>query len=57
VAEGKLKIVLAKYEPEPLPVSLVHLGRGLLPLKTRAFLNFLASRIRQRATKTSLMMR
>jgi DNA-binding transcriptional LysR family regulator len=57
VAEGKLKIVLGKYEPEPLPVSLVHLGRGLLPLKTRAFLDFLASRIRQRATKTNLMMR
>ena len=57
MAEGKLKIVLAKYEPELLPVSLVHLGRGLLPRKTRTFLDFLASRIRQRATKTSLMMR
>ncbi|HEX9237512.1 MAG TPA: LysR family transcriptional regulator [Xanthobacteraceae bacterium] len=57
VAERKLKIVLAKYEPDPLPVSLVHLGRGRLPLKTRAFVDSLASRIRQRATKTNLMMR
>jgi DNA-binding transcriptional LysR family regulator len=57
VAEGKLKIVLAKYEPEPLPINLLHLGRGLLPFKTRAFLDFLASRIRERATKANLMMR
>jgi DNA-binding transcriptional LysR family regulator len=57
VAEGKLKIVLAKYEPDPLPVSLVHPGRGVLPLKTRAFLDFLASRIRQRAAKANLLAR
>jgi DNA-binding transcriptional LysR family regulator len=57
VAEGKLKVVLAKYEPDLLPVNLVHLGPGLLPLKTRAFLDFAASRIRKRATKASLMTR
>ena len=57
VADGKLQIMLAKYEPEPLPVNLVHLGPGLLPLKTRAFLDFVASRIRKRATKASLMSR
>ena len=57
VAEGKLKVVLAKYEPDLLPVNLVHLGSDLLPLKTRAFLDFVASRIRKRATKASLMTR
>jgi DNA-binding transcriptional LysR family regulator len=57
VAESKLKIVLAKYEPDPLPVNLVHLGPGLLPFKTRAFLDFVAGRLRKRATKASLMMR
>lgn len=56
VAEGKLKIVLTKFEPEPLPVSLLHLGQGQLPLKTRALIDVLASRIRQRATKSSLLM-
>jgi len=44
VAEGKLKIVLAAYEPEPLPINLVHVGQSLLPLKTRAFLDFVAPR-------------
>lgn len=57
VAEGKLTIVLAKYEPEPLPVSLVHLGQAQLPLKTRALFDFLASRIRRRATKANLLTR
>jgi hypothetical protein len=31
VAEGKLKIVLADYEPEPLLVNLVYLEQNLLP--------------------------
>lgn len=55
VAEGKLQIVLADYEPEPLPISLVHIGQGLLPLKTRAFLDFVGPRIRERAAKAALV--
>ena len=57
VAEGTLTIVLAKYELEPLPVSLVHLGQTQLPAKTRALFDFLALRIRRRATKTNLLAR
>jgi DNA-binding transcriptional LysR family regulator len=57
VAEGKLKIVLAAYEPEPLPINLVHVGQSLLPLKTRAFLDFAAPRIRERAAKADLLAR
>jgi DNA-binding transcriptional LysR family regulator len=57
VAEGKLKIVLAAYEPEPLPINLVHGGQSLLPLKTRAFLDFVAPRIRERAAKADLLAR
>ncbi len=57
VAERKLTIVLAKYESEPLPVSLVHSGQSQLPLKTRALFNLLASRIRRRATKDNLLTR
>jgi len=57
VAERKLKIVLANYEPEPLPVNLVHLGQGLMPLKTRVFLDFLTSGLRRRATKGNLLNR
>jgi DNA-binding transcriptional LysR family regulator len=48
VADGKLQIVLAKYEGEPVPVSFVHGGQGSLPLKIRAFLDFAAPRVRAR---------
>jgi DNA-binding transcriptional LysR family regulator len=46
VVQRKLRIVLSNYEPDPLPVSLVYGGQGLLPLKIRAFLDFAAPRIR-----------
>ena len=54
VAGGKLQIVLADYELEPLPISLVHVGQNPLPLKTRAFLDFAAPRIRERAANAAL---
>ncbi|MGB6752174.1 MAG: LysR family transcriptional regulator [Xanthobacteraceae bacterium] len=54
VAEGKLKIVLADYEPEPLPVNLVYLEQNLLPRKTRAFLDFVAPRIRESVAKADV---
>jgi len=48
VREGKLVILLERFEPEPWPVSLVHAGQGLLPLKLRAFLDFAAPALRTR---------
>jgi DNA-binding transcriptional LysR family regulator len=48
VMQRELQIVLSNYEPNPLPVSLVYGGQGLLPLKVRAFLDFAAPRIRAR---------
>jgi DNA-binding transcriptional LysR family regulator len=57
VAEGKLKIVLAAYEPEPVPINLVYVGQSLLPLKLRAFLDFVAPRIRERAVQVDAMVR
>lgn len=45
-----LVLALEKFEPEPWPVSLVYTGQGLLPLKTRAFLDFAVPRL-----KTSLI--
>jgi DNA-binding transcriptional LysR family regulator len=54
VAEGKLQIVLADFEFEPLPINLIHIGQGALPLKTRAFLDFVAPRIRESAAKAAL---
>jgi DNA-binding transcriptional LysR family regulator len=48
VSDGKLDIVLPAYEPAPLPIHLLHAGRGALPLKMRAFLDFAAPRLRER---------
>jgi DNA-binding transcriptional LysR family regulator len=47
IAEGKLKVVLTDYEPDPMPVHLVHSGQALMPLKTRSFMEFAASRLRR----------
>jgi DNA-binding transcriptional LysR family regulator len=54
VSENKLRIVLADYEAEPLPINLVHVGQGTLPLKMRAFLDFIAPRIRARMADLEL---
>ncbi|MBS0241400.1 MAG: LysR family transcriptional regulator, partial [Proteobacteria bacterium] len=43
-----LRTILTEFEPEPSPVSLVYGGQRLLPIKTRAFIDFAAHRIRQR---------
>ena len=48
VRDGSLRIILADFEVEPLPVHLLHAGRGELPTKTRFFLNFAAQRLRAR---------
>jgi DNA-binding transcriptional LysR family regulator len=45
---GTLALALRKFEPAPWPVSLVHAGQGLLPLKLRAFLDFAAPRLKAR---------
>jgi DNA-binding transcriptional LysR family regulator len=46
--DGSLRIILADFEPEPLPVHLIHAGREALPRKTRVFLDFATGRLRQR---------
>jgi DNA-binding transcriptional LysR family regulator len=47
VEEGKLKVVLRDFEPEPLPVHLVYAGQTILPLKLRKFTEFAAARLRK----------
>jgi DNA-binding transcriptional LysR family regulator len=49
-----LRVVLESFESEPLPVSLVHKGQTPLPLKLRAFLDFVAPRLRIRTSKLFL---
>lgn len=41
-----LRIILDMYEPDPVPVHLVHASRGQMPLKMRRFLDFAAPRLR-----------
>jgi DNA-binding transcriptional LysR family regulator len=48
VKDGRLSLLLKEFEPPPLPVNLVYLGGGLLPLKVRAFLDFAAPRLKAR---------
>jgi DNA-binding transcriptional LysR family regulator len=48
VRDGRLQIVLEKFEPEALPVNLVHAGQGPLPRKMRAFLDFCIPLLRRR---------
>jgi len=48
LATGSLQVVLEDFESKPFPVSLVHKGQSPLPLKLRAFLDFVAPRLRER---------
>jgi DNA-binding transcriptional LysR family regulator len=48
VLDDRIQIVLAEYEPAPLPVSLIHAGHELTPLKVRMLLDFAAPRLRAR---------
>ena len=47
INDGSLRIILANFEVEPLPVHLLHAARGALPAKLRVFLDFAAGRLRE----------
>jgi DNA-binding transcriptional LysR family regulator len=51
VRAGRIAVALQEFEPAPWPVSLVHAGQGLLPLKLRAFLDFAAPRLKARLSQ------
>jgi DNA-binding transcriptional LysR family regulator len=53
VEAGRLAIILDEFEPEPVPVHLVHATRGQMPLKLRRFLDFAAPALRERLGKLS----
>lgn len=48
VRSGRLKLVLESFEPAPRPVHLVYDMQSRLPLKLRAFVDFLVPRMRER---------
>jgi DNA-binding transcriptional LysR family regulator len=45
---GTLEIVLEDFEPEPLPAHIVYAQRKPVPLKLRAFLNWMTPRLKAR---------
>lgn len=47
LGNGSLQIILPDFELDPLPVHLIHARRGALPSKTRAFIDFATSRLKQ----------
>jgi DNA-binding transcriptional LysR family regulator len=51
VEDGRLRLILREFEPEPLPVHLMYAGQALLPLKLRAFIDFSGPRLKQRLTQ------
>ncbi|RCS22554.1 LysR family transcriptional regulator [Phyllobacterium salinisoli] len=48
IAGGQLIVVLPDFQPEPLPVHLVHTGQAIMPLKLRAFADFATPRLKDR---------
>jgi DNA-binding transcriptional LysR family regulator len=46
VREGRLRIVLADYEEEPLPVHIVHAGGRSASAKVRSFVDFAVEKLR-----------
>jgi DNA-binding transcriptional LysR family regulator len=48
VKANRLKVLLRPFEPPEIPVSLVHPEARLTPPKVRAFLDFVAPRLRRR---------
>jgi DNA-binding transcriptional LysR family regulator len=46
VREGRLRIVLADYEEEPLPVHIVHAGGRGASAKVRSFVDFAVEQLK-----------
>ena len=54
VRAGRLVLVLEAFESKPRPVHLVYDGQDRLPLKLRAFVDFVVPRLRQRLIDVAL---
>jgi DNA-binding transcriptional LysR family regulator len=47
LAEGSLRVILEDFEPEPIPVNLIHREDRLPQAKVQSFISFAAPRLRQ----------
>jgi len=53
VRDHALQIILESYEPEPVPVHLLHVSRGQMAQKLRSFIDFAVPRLRAALTESS----
>ncbi len=54
IRQGTLEIALEAFEPPPRPVHLVYNAQSRLPLKLRAFVDFVGPRLRERLRDAAL---
>lgn len=54
VQAGRLAVVLRKFEPPPLPLSLVYVRESRITAKLRAFIDYAAPRLRERLTGAAI---
>ena len=47
LAESSLRVILEDFEPEPIPVNLIHREDRLPQAKVQSFISFAAPRLRQ----------
>jgi DNA-binding transcriptional LysR family regulator len=54
VRDDMLRLLLEAYEPIPRPVHLIYAKQSRLPLKLRAFVDFVVPRLRERLTEAAI---
>ena len=54
VRAGQLAVVLRKFEPPPLPVSLIYVRETRITAKLRAFIDYAAPRLRASLTDAAI---
>jgi DNA-binding transcriptional LysR family regulator len=54
VKAGRLIVLLRRFEPAPLPVSLLYVHESRITAKLRAFVDFAAPRLRARLTRAAI---
>ncbi len=55
--DKRLEIILQDFEPEPWPVHLIHPAGRIVPLKLRAFLDFVSPRLRAELNHITKLMK
>lgn len=54
VKAGRLAVVLRKFEPPPLPVSLIYVRESRITAKLRAFIDYAAPKLRARLNEAAI---